>query len=240
MGEIYTKTMTDFPDWQQFPNAIASNLFTAANQTLTPGVHNGNVLPVSSFSSLGVVIQPSAGAGKLTVNHWIDAAGTMSAESDVFRFRVGAALVMRTPLRAPYVSLSLNVTSAGSLTANTWATLLSGASDRIAYPLPSQQAGIENTVLAGGAEDQWRLPAIVSGDAFLTFLPGNTLGVVTVEVIAEDELGNTLYHIMFPQAPTNFLNIPLSLTNDVIIVQVVNTDGANAHSYGVSLITPAQ
>lgn len=236
MPTLYTHTMTDYQDWQSFPTAMGMNLFPAVSQVLAPGVHPGAVQTVSSFSSLAVAIVPSAGAGQLTVNHWSDAAGTVSAESDTWQFRVGGNLVMRTPLRSPYVSLSLNVTSPGNLTASTWATLLASQSDRITYPIPGQQAGVDNTVLAGGAVDQWRMPAIASGAAMLTFLPGNTLSKLTVEVIAEDELGNALYHIMFPTAPVGLLMQPLILPGVVTIIQITNTDATNAHSYGVNLV----
>jgi hypothetical protein len=45
---------------------------------------------------------------------------------------------------------------------------------------------------------------------------------------------------MFPVAPKALLMQPLQLPGEITIVQVVNTDGANAHSYGVSLICPPQ
>src|SRR5690348_4905847 len=152
--------MNDYPDWQQFPTAMGGNLFPAVAQDLTPGAHPTPVVPVTSYSSLSVVISPTAGAGTLTVSHWADPAGTVSAESDTWRYRPGAALVMRTPLRAAYVSLTLTVTSPGNLTASTWASLLASASDRVSYPVTAQQAGVDNTVLDGGAVDQWRMPEI--------------------------------------------------------------------------------
>lgn len=232
--------MSDYPDWQTFPTAMASNLFTSPSQNLAPGHHVTAVLPVTSFSSLSVVVLPTAGAGQLIVNHWADAAGTISTDTDTLRYRVGGALVVRLPLRSAYVSIDLFVTSAVNLVASTWATLLNSASDRVSFPLPGQQAGVDNTVLNGGATDQWRMPAIVGGNATLAFLPGNTLAKLTVEVFTEDELGNAMYHLMFPVAPVNGIVQPLSLPSEVVLIQVVNTDGAAAHSYGVSLVWPPQ
>jgi hypothetical protein len=240
MGKGYPKFMTDYPDWQTFPNAMGVNLFPAVSQILAPGDHPTAVIPVTSYSSLSVVILPSAGAGRLTVSHWADAAGTVSAETDVFRFRPGAALVMRTPLRSAYVSLKIHASGAVNLVASTWATLLASTSNGISFPITGQQAGVDNTVLAGGATDQWRLPAVVAGNAMLAFLPGNTLGVVTVEVFVTDELDVEMYEVMFPSAPKALFMQPLQLPGEITIVQVVNTDGANAHSYGVSLICPPQ
>ena len=240
MQAFYTTNMTDYPDWQTFPVAMGANLFPSVAQTLAPGAHTSAVIPVTSFSSLSLVILPTAGAGQIIVNHWADALGTVSADTDTYRYRVGAPLVVRTPLRAAYVSITLNVTSAGALTASTWAILLAGTSDRVSFPVGGQQAGVDNTTLAGGATDQWRMPAICAGNSMLTFLPGNTLAKLTVEVFTEDELGNEMYHLMFPVAPVNGIMQPLVLPGEVTLVQVVNTDGANAHSYGVSLVCAPQ
>jgi len=232
--------MNDYPDWQQFPTAMGGNLFPAVAQDLTPGAHPTPVVPVTSYSSLSVVISPTAGAGTLTVSHWADPAGTVSAESDTWRYRPGAALVMRTPLRAAYVSLTLTVTSPGNLTASTWASLLASASDRVSYPVTAQQAGVDNTVLDGGAVDQWRMPAINAGPAMLAFAPGNTLAVLQVEVYTTDELDNIMYHLMFPALPAAAVMQPLQLPGEITVVQVTNTDAANAHSYGVTLLCPPQ
>ena len=232
--------MSDYPDWQTFPTAMAGNLFPAASQTLPPGDHVTGPLPVTSFSSLSIVILPTAGACQVIVSHWADAAGTISTEVDTFRARVGGALVVRLPLRSAYVSIDIKVTSVAALVASTWATLLNSASDRVSFPVPGQQAGVDNTTMAGGQTDQWRMPAVVAGNATLAFLPGNTLAKITCEVFTEDELGNVMYHLMFPVAPVNGIMQPLSLPGEIVLIQIVNTDAATAHSYGVSLVCPPQ
>jgi hypothetical protein len=218
---------------------MGPNLLDAVSQNLPPGHHTTPVIPVTSFSTLSVVILPAAGAGQLTVSHWADPAGTVSAESDTWRFRPGAALVMRTPLRAAYVSLDLNVTSPGNLTASTWATLLASSSDRVSYPVKGVQAGVGTHVINAGVLDTWRLPAVVSGPAMLAFNPADTSAMLTVNVIATDELDNKLWDVMFPAAPAAPLMQPLQLPGEIIVILVHNTDPAAAHTYGVSLVCPA-
>lgn len=232
--------MSDYPDWQQFPTAMGGNMFPAVTQDLIPGAHATPVIPVTSYSSLSVVIVPAAGAGTLTVSHWADEAGTVSAETDTWRFRPGASLVMRTPLRAAYVSLSIAVTSPGNLTASTWASLLSSASDRVSYPVTGQVANIDTRPLAGGAVDQWRMPAVVGGAAVLAFAPADATGKLSVEVFTTDELDNEMYMVMFPVAPTVPLMQALQLPGEITVVQVTNTDAANPHTYGMTLLCPPQ
>lgn len=229
--------MPDFPDWQAFPSAQGANLFTAVSQTLPPGTYTSVVMPVTSFSSLSAVINPSSGSGQLLVNHWADSAGTVSADTDTFLFTQGAALVVRTPLRSPYMSLTLKVTSAGNLVATTWATLLASSSARVTFPVPTQQAGDESQTLGGGVQAQWRIPAIVSGPGMLLYFPGDNSGKITVQVVATDELANVLYTVFPTTAPTANLVQPLQIPDKPILIKITNTDTVN-HSYGVSLIVP--
>lgn len=236
-GGGYDQPVSDFPDWQKITTAMGSNLFSAVSQNLAPGNYPTAVIPVTSYSSLSAVILPTSGAGQLVVQHWADAAGTISAEADTWRFQIGAALVMRTPLRAPYMQLTLKVTSAGNLVASTWATLLASSSDRVTYPVKSQQAGNENQTLGGGVLAQWRLPAVVAGPAMLAFWPSDTTGKLAVSVVATDELNTVKYTVMPAVTPTTVLMQPLQLPDDIIVIDIKNTDTLN-HAYGVSLIWP--
>lgn len=229
--------MTDYPDWQSFPSAQSGNLFSAISQTLAPGNYATAVLPATSFSSYSAVILPTSGAGRLVISHWADSAGTVSIATDTFIYAQGAALVVRGPLRGPYVQLTIQVTSAGNLVASTWATLLASSSSRITYPVATQQAGDESQTLSGGVQAQWRVPAIVSGPAMLLYFPGDATGKITVQVVATDELANVVYTIFPTAAPVANLVQPLQLPDKIVLMKITNTDTVN-HSYGVSLICP--
>lgn len=231
--------MSDYPDWQTFPNAIGSNLFPGASVNLATGAYPGAVLPASSYSSLSVTVVPASGAGTIVIQHWSDAAGTMSAQTDTFRFRQGAALVVRVPLRATYVQLTLNVTSGANLVASTWAALLNSSSERVTFPVAGQQAGAGPArVLPASAQDQWRVPAICAGNGMLAFAPADATGKLQVYVQAADELGAQLYYIMPPAQPVALLMQPLALPGQVTEIVVTNTDAGAPHTYAVSLICP--
>lgn len=230
----------DYPDYQAFASSMGANLFAGAQQVLAPGAHNTAVVPVTSYQSLSVIVAPTTGAGNLVVSHWVDPAGTISASMDTFRFRVGTALVLRMPLRAPYVQLTLNVTSVANLTATTWATPLASSSDRISFPVGGQQAGDPTQILAAGVVAEWRVPAICAGPAMLMMRPGDTSGKITFAVNAADEKDNILYPIMQAVAPTVLTMQPLQLPGQITEIFVTNTDTVNPHEYGVSLICPPQ
>jgi len=235
LGEDYATRMTDYPDWQNAPTAMSGNLFADSTATLPAGTYDTAVIPVTSFSSLSVAIVPTTGAGQLIVSHWVDAAGTIAADADLWRFRPGSPLVVRTPLRAAFVKLTVVVTSAADLTASFWATALASSSDRVSYPVPGQQAGTDHGTLAPGALDQWRMPALVAGPAMLAYSPADASGMLFVEVVATDELDNQLYHLLYAVNPISPLMQPLILPGDIILVQVFNVDGAASHDYAVSL-----
>ncbi len=79
MGVVYAETVTDYPDFQNFPNAQSDNVFASFAQVLTPGVHNGAMLPALSWSSLMVIVSPLTGACQVPVNHF--AASTSASTS---------------------------------------------------------------------------------------------------------------------------------------------------------------
>ena len=56
----------NYPDGQTAATAQNGNYFTAVSQTLAPGTTTGTVKPCGSFSSLSLVIVPTAGTAKVT------------------------------------------------------------------------------------------------------------------------------------------------------------------------------
>src|SRR5487761_1674881 len=110
--------MTDFPDWQSFPNAQSDNLFTTFNQTLAPGTHSTAVLPALSWSSIMIAVVASAGAGQIQLNHYADAAATMQIDSDNWPFNANTALRARSPLRVMFIKNAIIVTTPGTIPGN--------------------------------------------------------------------------------------------------------------------------
>lgn len=240
MPRIYTQTMTDYPDWQTFPNAQSDNLFPGFTQTLTPGAHLGQVLPALSWSSLMLIANPTAGAGKVMINHFADAAGTQQIDSDQWPVNASTRLVVRTPLRGKYVRIDITVTSAGSMTLENWANFLSASSERISFPVSNQNlSDFDFTVLASGTKT-YTSGEIAAGSALFYFKPYDALGKLEVSIHGVDELGNPGQLVAEFGQPTALVQQTIVVPDIILQVEVDNKDAGASHSYDFSLTIPPQ
>lgn len=232
--------MTDYPDWQTFPNAQSDNLFPSFTQTFTPGLHTGTVLPALSWSSIMVIAAPSAGAGKIMLTHFADAAATESIDSDTWDINASTRIVVRSPLRGKYVRIDYQVTSAGSMTVQNWATFLSASSDRISFPVSTQNLSDFAHTLAASGSALYNSGEITAGFALFYFKPYDATGKLNVVIHAVDELGNPSTLIADFGAPTATVQQLIVVPDMILQVEVDNTDAANPHEYDFSLTVPPQ
>jgi len=232
--------MTDFHDWQTYANAQSDNQFPAFTQTLTPGLHSTPVIPVLSWSSIVIIVHPSAGAAQVKLNHFVDQAATMQIDSDTWPVNSGINLVVRSPLRGKYIRVDITVTSAGALTAGTWAGLLSASSERISFPVSQQNVSDFNHSLAASATALYTTGEIAAGLATFYFNPRDTTGKLRCSLHAVDELGNSGQLIASFGTPTALVQQLIAVPDLPLQVEIDNTDSAAAHSYDFSLTIPPQ
>ena len=232
--------MTDFPDWQQFPNAQSDNLFPGFTQTLTPGVHQGVMLPALSWSSIMLMANPTAGAAQITLGHYADQAGTMEIDSDTWPVNTTTRLVVRSPLRGKYIRIDYNVTSGVSLQTENWANFLSASSDHISFPVSTQNLSDFAHVLAASGTKTYSVGEISAGQALFYFKPYDTTGKLEVSIHAVDELGNPGQLIAEFGQPTGIVQQLIMVPDNIVTVEVDNKDGAATHTYDFSLTIPPQ
>lgn len=232
--------MTDFPDWQAFPNAQSDNLFAAFAATLAPGTYSTAVLPALSWSSIIIIAGASAGAGQIQLNYFADAAATEQIDSDNWPFNSHTSLRVRSPLRGKFVRIDIIVTSPGNLTGQFWANFLSASSERISFPVASQNVSDFNHALAANASATYDLGEIVGGQAFFYIKPYDATGKLNAYMIVVDENGNSGQLICDFGNPTAILRQQLAIPDKIVRVEIDNTDGTTAHTYDFSLTVPPQ
>lgn len=232
--------MTDYPDWQSYPNAQSDNLFDNFAQTLAPGTHSTKVLPALSWSSITIIAGASAGAGQIQLNYFADAAATQQIDSDNWPFNASTELRVRSPLRGKYVRIDIIVTSAGDLTGQFWANFLSASSERISFPVGSQNLSDFDRVLAASAIETYNLGAIVGGQAFFYIHPYDATGKLAVSMFVVDENGNSGQLICDFGSPTAIVRQQLAIPDKIVRVEIDNNDGTATHAYDFSLTVPPQ
>lgn len=231
--------MTDFPDWQSFPNAQSDNLFATFNATLPPGTHSTPVIPALSWSSLMIAVSASAGAGQIQLNHYADAAATQQIDSDNWPFNAKTSLRVRSPLRGKFVRIDTIVTSAVNLVGEFWANFLSASSDRISFPVGQQNLSDFNRTLAAGASATYDIGEIVGGQAFFYVKPYDNTGALAVAMFVVDENGNPGQLICDFGTPLDIVRQQLAIPDKIVRVEVDNNGTAN-HTYDFSLTVPPQ
>lgn len=231
--------MTDYPDWQTFPNAQSDNLFASFTATIAPGTVSTAVLPALSWSSIMIAVSASAGAGQIQLNHFADAAATQQIDSDNWPFNAGTALRVRSPLRGKFVRIDIIVTSAGDLTGQFWANFLSASSDRISFPVGSQNLSDFDRTLAAGGSATYDIGEIVGGQAFFYIKPYDTAAGLQVVMFVVDENGNPGQLICDFGKPTAIVRQQLAVPDQIVRVEIDNV-GSAAHSYDFSLTVPPQ
>lgn len=232
--------MTDYPDWQSFPNAQSDNVFPSFTQTLTPGAHAGTIMPCVNWSSVMIIVEPSAGAGQVQIGHFADALGTEQIDSDTWLVNANTRLVVKTPLRGKFMRITITVTSAVNMVAQTWGEFLSAPSDRISFPVSQQNISDFAHVLAANAQIIYSVGEIAAGFAQFFFTPYDTTGKLQVTVLAVDELGNTGQLIAEFGQPTTTINQLITVPDVIVSLLVVNKDAVNPHTYDFSLTIPPQ
>jgi hypothetical protein len=232
--------VTDYPDFQTFPNAQSDNVFAGFAQVLAPGVHLGAVLPALSWSSLMVIVSPTAGACRVTVNHFADLAATQEIDSDTWPANAATTLIVRTPLRGKYVRIDIDVTSAGNLTTESWANFLSASSDRISFPVSHQNLSDFNRALAANGIANYNTGEIAAGMALFYFKPYDAGGSLAVVLHAVDELGNSGQLIADFGKPTAIVQQLITVPDMIIQAEITNTSTTTAHTYDFSFTIPPQ
>jgi len=240
MGVVYAQNMSDFPDWQQFPNAQSDNLFPSFQQVLTPGLHSTPILPALSWSSLFAAITPQAGAGQFQVNHFADAAGTQQIDADTWKVNTATRCVVRTPLRGKFARLDLTVTSGGNMTVNNWANFLSASSDRVSFPVSNQNLSAFGFAVPPSGSAHAESGEIAAGLAYFYLKPYDATGKLYVAIHAVDEFGTAGQLIADFGTPTATIDRLITVPDVIIQVKVDNLDGAAPHTFDFSLTIPPQ
>lgn len=230
--------MTDYPDWQVSASTQSGNVFPSFTQTLPAGSHPTAITAVYSWESLAMTVIPSAGAAKVSVSHYADLVGTMLIGKDTWDVNASTSLTVRVPLRGPYAQLTINVTSAGSLTAETWGVYQTQAADRISFPVAGQIIFEADNTLAASGTKTYTMPQICAGAANWSYVPFDNSGALGIYVQAVDELGNIIARVSDRDNPVAIDNALIEIPDLIIQVVVANSSAVTAHSYGFSLIVP--
>ena len=226
------------PDWQTIVQSQTLNLFAALQPTYGTGNTDTPVIPTGNYGSIQCLCQATGAGMQLSVHTYTDAAGVNEFAVDTLLLRQGGVVQPRFPIRGPFIRLRIFNNSGGSAAALTWAQLVSTATPTMTFPITSAIAGENSRNLAASGTLTYALVVMKPGLANFHFKPADATGKLNVSVFTTDEFSNPVLDIATFTGLVAEVNTQLVLPARPVSMQVINTDGAAAHTYSISLICP--
>jgi hypothetical protein len=229
--------VTDYPDWQAQPLWRGVNLFPALNSVFAPGVTPTPVFPVTHWAWVLLRVLPSAGYGKVTASWWLDQAGTMGVGQDTWPVSTNTGLLVVIPGEGNFVSVTVNNTSGGAMSAVTYLAGTNATTGKKSYPVTDDvSAALAFSIPASGFQKFYR-GWINRGDGRLWIDPHDALGKVNYQLVTEDETGAAVAEVLNVVGPTSSFSAVLPLPDQIMSLHVTNTDAGAPHVFDYSLYT---
>lgn len=228
------------PDYQDIVNTSTPNLFPALTQTIPAGNTVFPVTPVASWGSLQLNVGPQAGQGSARIEHFTDAAGLNSVGFDQWSVIPSCGLIVRSPLRATYVQLSLFASLGVPMTLQSYASMQSTTADKLSFPVGYQSAKFQNTSVPANTLINVRPSHIAAGEAWLYVHPHDAAGKLTVSIQTEDSTGAQVELLYLNGSFAADITQRLLIPDRIVDVLVQNNDVAAPHSLDLTLIIPPQ
>jgi hypothetical protein len=228
-----------YPDYQNYPTWNGPNLLAPHNATYPVGVTPSAIFPIAQWACIHLRMLPSSGQAKVTINWWLDMAGTTGVGSEILRLPNGTGVNMVFAAQAPFCQITVNNTGAGNFVV---AQSLLGTN-------VSAGRNVNLVVNAGLIQNAVSIPAsgslkvvtswLHSGWAWFYFNPRDNSGKLSFFVNQIDEAGFTLSNLIGSLAPTAQIDQTFLVPPDPIQLSIVNNDAGAAHSFDatISLIT---
>lgn len=228
--------MPGYPDYQTYPQWTGANMLAGLAMNYPTGVAVLYAGPAPAFASLHLRIGPATGFGSVTVVWSLDAAFTEQVGTDNFNVTFRTALFAVVPVEAPYVRVSVSVTSVAAMTG---AQYMTGTNVAAAAPTtrttPQTLHPTAVSVAASATSDSY-IAFLMGGHGNLYIAPADAAGKLNfaLQVVDQsDALQWTLFESDAPAAPASaMVHVPVQ----IVRLRVTNTDAAAAHSYSASLV----
>jgi len=229
--------MPGHPDWQSVNQQHTNSLIASASESFAVGETTLYEGATSSWASLVMRFQPTAGAGLLYVAWYSDAEFTQFLSSDTWFINSNCGVNVRYPVQGPFAQIILDVTSTAAMTTSAWLLPSQTGPGQTSYLLSAQLLAASGSVAASGTNTTY-CPWLCRGLAWLSFTPDDTSAKLTVKVIATDELGGTERTIAEISAVTATTDLLFCVPDLPLMMTVTNASATTAHSFAATLTIP--
>lgn len=232
-----TTPPTGSPDFQRQVQSRTGNLFAAGTQTLAPGQTSTAFLAMQSWPGVLIRVKPSAGYGTVTV-YWYDTADhTYFIGSDSWDVNANTGLFVNMPCQGAFMVVTIDVTSATDMTADTYLFGISNGPPEIYYPITKNGAYELSGSVAASATSYSYLPWITKGLAWTVFDAGANGPSLQFRVQATDASGSPISEPIDYYKPSLIQQALFALPEHPIRVAVTNLTTIGPLTYSFTLVT---
>jgi hypothetical protein len=224
------------PDYQDYPVWRSGNLLPTFSDSLGAGTTTYGPFVMTHWSAVSVRAFVSSGNGVFKVNWWADQAMTQGLGAESFEISASTSLLTSLPVAGPYMSIAITAGPVTPLILNHWVMGSNNNPGRPIFPVVTDQVTALASSVPASTTFNLHPGWIVAGWSYLYFRPLDVTGKLSVEIDQIDKSGVTQARLYGPVLPTTQITQQFIAPGHPIQVQIINTDGAGAHSFDLNLL----
>lgn len=234
-----TSAGTGHPDWQSYAN-WRGELFSVDSSVIPTTGQDFGFFVTTNYAAIYVDVFCASGFGEMTLTWYSDATGNNEIAVDAYPMAADTSLTMIVPCRGNAVNIAFDVTSPGPATLSLTVLPTNTAPTHTTFFTgPTWIADVSMSVAHSTNRSMNAVP-IVGGPAYLTFVPHDATGKLTLDVWGLDNDGTKIVRVGNYAATTVPVQTELILPPLPLQYIVTNTDTVSAHVYDLSIIARTQ
>ena len=147
---------------------------------IAPGPSVTGPVALTAWQSLTVQVRCSTGYGNVIISWYTDAAGTQLIGTDQFPFNNACGVLVTSPCRGMYATITIDNTSAVNADVTSYAFASNNATNSFYYPVHEWDIFQLNGNVPAGSTITFTAPWIFYGPAMVYFVPKDTSGMLFV------------------------------------------------------------
>lgn len=227
--------MAGHPDDQAYAMWQGPVLVAGLPANLAPGLQTIYSGPAPPFAAIRARIDPTGGFGTVNFNWFADAAFTQGVGIDPWVLPTGTGISVIIPVQAPFLTITINVTSTGFFVATIYITGLNVGSGKITYPVAQLDVETGNQTCPISGTQLFPVRFIRGGLALYSFAPFDATGKLRARIAhlnADGTTGNSIAELPNTTVLTSAL---VGIPDAPVAIWITNTDAAATHQYSATL-----
>lgn len=224
------------PDFQKQTQWRSDNLFGSFTAGLPVGDTVTGVKALTNWNAVALRVSSSDNAGYVLLNWYLDSAKTELVDSHQWFIDANTQLSVTVPTRGPFLTITTHNNGPGTMHVTRFACGINSSPGSIDYPVTNNFVSQASKNLAASAQDDFYLPFIQQGPAWVSFTDNSGASHITIQINAFSQDGTVEFAILNVQSSATNVEKTIILPPSKIHVIIKNNDAASSHVYKLAVI----